>query len=271
MLRTARIALWSALPLALLAGGEAAAQNTIRLGQTVTGRLDSGDSTLDDDSYYEIWRFRGQAGDRVTVTLRSDDFDAYLAFGARAGDDCEDCSTDDDGGGGTDSRITTTLPRSGEYEIRVNTLSEGETGDYALTVEEARAGERDNGHEIGEGSEDPVRVTGALRLGQAVSGLLEESDPKLADESFADYWTFRGAAGERVVITMESDEFDTFLAFGRASGTEFESIDSNDDGEDGTNSRLEVTIPASGEYLVRANSLAGGETGAYRLRVERQR
>ena len=271
MLRTARIALWGALPLALLAGGEAAAQNTIRLGQTVTGRLDSGDPTLDDGSHYEIWRFRGQSGDRVTVTLRSDDFDAYLAFGVRAGDDCDDCSTDDDGGGGTDSRITTTLPRTGEYEIRVNTLSEGETGDYSLTVEEARPGDRDNDHDIGEGSDDPVRVTGAVRLGQTVSGLLEESDPKLADDSFADYWTFRGVAGERVVITMESDDFDTYLALGRASGTEFESMDSNDDGDDGTNSRLEVTISTNGEYLIRANSLAGGETGAYRLHVERLR
>ncbi|HEX2205739.1 MAG TPA: hypothetical protein VHG91_20670 [Longimicrobium sp.] len=270
MLRTAPLALAGALALALSAA-DTAAQNTIALGQTLTGRLDSADSTLDDDSYYEIWRFRGQAGERVRITLRSDDFDAYLAFGTRAGADCDDCETDDDGAGGTDARIVATLDRTGDYEIRVNTLSEGEMGDFTLAVERAGPGDDDTDDD----GDETVRVTGAITPGGGTaSGTLDESDPRLGDDSYAEYWSYRARAGERLVITMKSDAFDTYLVFGRrdADGT-FDTIESNDDGDedgDGTDSRLEVTVDEAGEYVIRANSLSGGETGAYTLRVERR-
>jgi hypothetical protein len=64
---------------------------------------------------------------------------------------------------------------------------------------------------------------------------------------------------------MASEDFDTFLALGRMVGGEWQDVDTNDDGEEGTDSVLTVTLPADGTYLVRANSLAGDATGRYTL------
>ena len=43
--------------------------------------LEPGDAigVLDDGSHYDIYTFSGPAGQRVRITLRSDDFDAFLA------------------------------------------------------------------------------------------------------------------------------------------------------------------------------------------------
>jgi hypothetical protein len=47
--------------LAALAAAPASAQRTITAGQTVNGSLDTSDPTLEDDSHYEIWNYRGRA------------------------------------------------------------------------------------------------------------------------------------------------------------------------------------------------------------------
>ncbi|HEX8686331.1 MAG TPA: hypothetical protein VF654_07505, partial [Pyrinomonadaceae bacterium] len=224
---------------AALAAAPAAAQQFIRVGQTVSGRLDGSDLRLDDGSYYEVWSYRGRAGERLTVTLRSGDFDAYLAFGRLSGGECEgDCETDDDGAGGTDARITATLPADGVYGIRVNTLGEGETGDYTLSVEAAAA--------------PAVRE---ISLGQTVTGRLDEGDARDEDDdSFYELWSYRGPPGQRIVVTLRSADFDAYLGWGRLAGGEWEEIDSDDDGGGGTDARLQVTLGGEGEYAIRANT-----------------
>lgn len=241
---------------ALFAATPAEAQRAIRAGQTLEGRLDASDPTLGDGSHYEMWAFEGRRGERVSVTLRSSDFDAYLAFGDIQGDEC-DCETDDDGAGGTDARVTMTLPRDGTFHIRANTLAEGETGGYTLTVED-----------LGEAPQPTVR---RVRVGQTVTGRLDASDAVAGDESFYELWTVRGAAGERLVITLRSGDFDAFLGWGTLGDGGWSEMESDDDGAggDSTDSRLEVTLPESGEYAIRANTLSAGESGAYTLTVER--
>jgi hypothetical protein len=61
------------------------------------------------------------------------------------------------------------------------------------------------------------------------------------------------------------------LAVGRMENGRFQEISNNDDGPDGTNSRLEVTLPSAGEYIIRASALAAGGTGPYTVRVETAR
>jgi predicted nucleic acid-binding Zn-ribbon protein len=246
----------------LLAGAAvpAAAQNSIRPGQTVQGELSSADPVLEDDTHYDVWRFRGQAGHVYSVALRSDDFDAYLAVGAVAGTDCDDCVTDDDGAGGTDSQVEFRAPSDGTFEIRANSLMAGETGAY--TVELRELGERE------ERTDAEVEAT-RIGLDEAVRGDLSESDPQAEDDSFYDLYSYRGRAGETITITLQSEDFDAFLSVGTLEGGELQVMESNDDGDDGTDSELRVTLPETGEYVIRANSLMGGETGAYTLRVTR--
>lgn len=241
----------------------AAAQGNIRPGQSVSGELSSEDPTLDDDTHYDVWRFRGQAGHVYAVTLRSDDFDAYLAVGSSAEAGCDDCETDDDGGGGTDSRVEFRAPSSGGYEIRANSLMDGETGAYTLELEDLGEREAD-----GPDVEADVSAT-PIQAGPAVRGELTEDDAQAEDDSYYDLYVYRGRAGEAITISLSSEDFDAYLAVGRLVDGEIEELESNDDGPAGTDSFIRITLPEDGEYLIRANSLSGGETGTYTLRLTR--
>jgi hypothetical protein len=231
------------------------AQGEIRKGDTGRGTLGAGDSKLDDDSFYDMWTYRAQAGERVKITLRSSEFDAYLAVGRMDGDQFESDETDDDGAGGTDSEVKTTFGEAGVYHIRVNSLGAGEMGAYSLTVEEGPV-------------TGPVVAQGILSIGSSVSGSLTEDDPMLDDDSHYDLWTYRGRAGETIRLTLRSDDFDAYLSFGTMDGEDFDELDSDDDGAGGTDAKLAVTLSNDGEYAVRVNSLSEGETGQYSLLLE---
>ena len=126
--------LLTALAGAIAAAAPLHAQTEIRAGQTITGTLSSSDSQLVDGSYYDLYTLEGQAGEFIRITMRSGDFDAYLAVEQGSDSDFEFSVTDDDGAGGTDSELEITLPRSGEYLIHANSLSAQETGSYSLAV-----------------------------------------------------------------------------------------------------------------------------------------
>ena len=229
----------------------------LRLGQTVTGALAETDAILeDDDTFYDTWVISGRAGQRLLIEMKSDSFDTFLSFGKMENDEFNATGNDDDGGEGTNSRLTVTVPESGEFLIRANSMGTA-TGPYTLTVTERPP-------------PPPAPTPRPIAVGQEVSGELSDDDAVMEDESYYDYYSFEGRAGERYRITMRSDDFDAFLALGRMDGGSFSEIDSNDDGgADGTNSQLEVTLPAAGRYVIRANSLSGGNTGAYTLKLER--
>lgn len=245
---------------ALLAGGllfaahPAAAQSAIHPGGSAQGVLDARDRVLEDGSYFECFALQAQAGERVGITLRSTDFDAYLAV--VQGRDCsasETVETDDDSAGGTDSRIQMTLG-SGPYSIRVNTLGGGETGAYTLSVDAAGPAPR-------------VRPV-LLRAPDSLWGYLTEGDAIADDDSLFDCYAFDARAGETADISMMSEEFDAYLSLHEGEMCDSQ-IDSDDDGlGDGTDARIQHRFDRSGRYSFRANSLGGGETGAYRLVLE---
>ena len=100
-------------------------------GAEVRGRLDSTDDTLLDGSLYDLFSFLGQEGMRISISLSSREFDAYLwLYDAER----QVVATDDDSGAGTDAYISLTLPASGMYYVVVNTYSEGESGGYLLSL-----------------------------------------------------------------------------------------------------------------------------------------
>ena len=222
----------------------------ITVGQTVRGTISASDPKLDDGSHYDSWRLRGQRGQRVEIVMESTDFDAYLKLAAEGKD--EEVETDDDGAGGTNARIIATL-EDGEYTISANTLSADETGSYTLRVTALPPAA-------------PPRAPVAL-TGNTVNGTLNDSDPLAEDETYYDDYKYVAKARESVTIELTAADFDAYLEVGRMEDGKFESLKSNDDGPDGTNSRLEYTFPSAGEYIIRANTLTSGETGPYTLRL----
>lgn len=230
----------------------------IRIGQTVNGTLSATDPKLEsDDTHYDLHRFTARAGQRVQVVMRSGDFDAYLAVGRVEDGELNVLESDDDGAGGSDAKVIVTLTEAGEYVIRANSLNADETGAYTLELKDLPR---------------PVEPrAAAIRLDAAVTGELGEGDAVADDDTYFDPYVYRARAGERIVVEMSSEAFDTYLAIGRGTGAAWELLESNDDadGGEGTDSRLEFTAPAAGDYIIRANALSQGGTGAYTVRVTR--
>jgi hypothetical protein len=258
---------WTTSGLALgcllaLGSADLSAQTPIRSGQTIRGSLDASDAKADDNSFFDLYTFQGRAGERVSIRLASSSFDAYLSLGRMNGKTFEEIESDDDSGGGSDALITVTLPSEGTYIIRANSLSEGETGAYTLSLTPAGAVQGGSS----KGASAPS--AGVIRFGQTVSGSLDTSDAILdADDTYYDLWRFTGRRGQRVEITLASSAFDAYLVLGRMNGSVMEPQASNDDGGGGTDARIRTTLPADGEYVIRANTLSQGETGAYTLRL----
>ncbi|MEG5236831.1 pre-peptidase C-terminal domain-containing protein [Microcoleus sp. AT9b-C3] len=73
-----------------------------------------------------------------------------------------------------------------------------------------------------------------------------------SDSSLYDEYTFEGTQGQKVVVTVESTEFDTYLAIFNSQG---ELLAENDDAtQQNSNSELTVTLSANGRYRVIVNA-----------------
>lgn len=230
------------------------APRALRMGETVRGTLAETDAVLEDDNtFYDTYLIQGRPGQRIQVTMEASSFDTFLNLGRMTGSEFVSKANDDDGAGeGTNSRLRATLDEEGEYVLRANSVGAG-TGPYTLTLTE-RPEPR------------PVQAQ-AVRAGTDAAGTLAEGDAENEDGTLYDVWSYRGAMGEALTLSLSSDVFDTKLTIGQMANGRFQELASNDDGPDGTNSRIEVTLPVAGEYLIRTAALGAGEMGAYQLRV----
>ena len=100
-------------------------------GQTMSAQLSPNDPKLSDGSVFQAWTFVGRAGEAITVDVMSSEFDAYAIIQDGNGNKL---AADDDSGGGTNARITYTLPYSGAYRIIANTYRQGSYGAFSLSV-----------------------------------------------------------------------------------------------------------------------------------------
>ncbi|WP_292069117.1 PPC domain-containing protein, partial [Brevundimonas sp. UBA7534] len=255
-MKRSSIAACSALALLCAAGpGMAQDAHPLRIGASVDAALTADDPAAPDDAYrFDDYRFQARAGQRLEAVLRAADFDAYLEIRAEGQD--APLAEDDDGlGEGTNARLRFTPEADGTYILRARTLSGLEGGDYSLSLRERPRPPR------------APRPT-AIRLGQTLDGSLGDRDPELEDGGRYDAFVFRAAAGERLVVTLESDAFDPVVRVGRMNGPDFEELAQNDDAPGGgLNSRLVFVAPDAGDYVIRATSLSEGE-GAYVVGLE---
>lgn len=106
-----------------------------------------------------------------------------------------------------------------------------------------------------------------VSVGQTVSGALTTEDPKLEDNSHYDDFSLSLTAGQSVEIVMTSSAFDSFLHFGKGTGSAFEASSTDDDGGGGQDARVRFTATEAGIYTVRANALNEGMSGPYSIRV----
>ncbi|HEY1225024.1 MAG TPA: pre-peptidase C-terminal domain-containing protein [Brevundimonas sp.] len=240
-------------------GGRQQAQadtvGSLRLGQSVNGQLQQGDPTLTSGEFMNVYTFSGRAGQQVDLRLRSSAFDPYLFIN---GPNDFAVANDDDASGadGTNSRLIVTLPADGEYRVYATSYQAGEAGAYSLSAAQA----------TGEAATVAASNSGtpSFETGIDFGGDLSTSDERLDNGKYADAYTFSGRRGERVTLTLESSAFDAYLMLIPPDGAG--ELLENDDGTDGsTNSRIDLTLPADGDYTIGVTSYNAGETGAYRF------
>ena len=229
----------------------------VTIGTAMTGELTETDPSLDDGkgAYYDLYRVTLRKGQRVSIAMTApSELDSYVAIGRMNGDTLAVEESDDDGGGDKNARLRFTPKEDGTYIVRAQALDVNSTGTYTLMV-----------------SERAARTATIVDLASNVmtTGELTDADDEADDGSLFDGYRVTGRAGEKISVTMRSSSFDSYLAIGRMVNGEWKQLAYDDDGAGGNNARLEHTFDEGGDYIIRANTVGAGKTGAYTIRLER--
>lgn len=228
----------------------------LRLGETREGRLGPSDRQLESGEFTNAFVFDGRRGQRLDLRLTSGDFDPYLAI---SGPD-NFSAFNDDADGATDSRLRVTLPSDGPYLITATSYAPGERGAYRLSAQSDTGPGR---VEPASRSDEQASAGGRIAVGQTVAGTLGSGDETLSSGEYVDTYSFAGRRGQRVAVELTSSAFDAYTILRSPSGEQSD----NDDGQDGTDSRLDTVLSEDGDYQVMVTSYAPGETGSYRFSV----
>ena len=221
----------------------------ISVGGDVSGRLTSGDAEDEDGNVFDAYAFRANAGDRVAVLLESDDFDPVVRVGRMVNGGFVQAARNDDGAGkGLNSYLVFTAPQAGEYVIQAASISSGAEGDYRLTLEQG----------------PPAPQSRSIAIGDEVRGRLDEDSPKSDSGASADLYRFTGRAGQRVAISLNADDFDSYLELFDANHN---SLATDDDSGGELNARLTFVLPEDGDYLIEARGFSDA-SGPYDLKLE---
>jgi S1-C subfamily serine protease len=237
-----------------LQGSDTTAQAITINGAPVQGRLTSDSSFLPaDNSYYNAYSFEGRSGQVVDIEMSSAEVDSYIILLSPQG---RDVGQDDDSGGNRNARLRFALPEDGTYTILANSYGTRETGSYSLSVVEGS-------------NSEPGASSGQVAISNLpirAEGILGSNSPILSvDGSRYEEYVFAGRAGQRVIISLESQDFDPYLAL---LGPNDALIGENDDvSNNSLNSGLSVTLPVDGLYRVIANTYDASGSGRYTLNV----
>lgn len=177
-----------------------------------------------------------EAGQTVSITLNSDEFDAYLIVQDADG---MSLATDDDSGGNLNSALLFSAPIAGTYTVVVGAYGGSATGAYTLTTAEA-----------------------------AVVEITYDSSTKVMFDGTGgvQYFTFMGKQGDAVNLYTDNGELDLRLTLYGPDGTE---VAYDDDSGEGMAPLLRrVLLPASGAYQVELAPYSESEAGVAQLILE---
>lgn len=225
---------------------------TLRIGQSVSGRIGPTDPALYERGRFKVYQFQASPGRRYIATLQSDDFDAFLTLARTVGGITDHMLTDDDGSGeGTGSRLRFTVPSAGTYLILAQSLGEDGAGAFTLRLDSATIRQ--------------ARPQ-AFTIGTPVQGALTDSDAEYEDQGadgYYDLYRLQGRAGQRLRVRMEMGEFYPSIELGTMQDGQFQALENATAGP----SMVTATLPETGEYFIRAGAF-GSVTGEYTLTAE---
>ena len=104
-----------------------------------------------------------------------------------------------------------------------------------------------------------------LTARRSFSGELRSGDGVRWGLAYYDEFSFFAMPGQLVLVTMESEDLDSYLIILGDDGTE---VTTDDDGGEGLNARVTFHVQTTGQYTVLATSAEAEETGRYVIQVE---
>lgn len=214
-------------------GNNCAEATQIAPNQNIDGALFAGDH-----DYFGL--VLNAPGDLTAFTTGQSD-----TFGELRDADCNVLTMDDDSGEGLNFQIEAQLT-PGLYFISIRHFAPTGSGDYTLNVQFAGMGD-DHGNTCAEATQ--------IGLNQSMGGQIDPSD--------VDYFGFAVTTqGDlRAYTTGQTDTFGLLLD--AACNT----LDTNDDGGEGLNFRIEQPI-GPGVYFVAVRHFSSGGSGPYTLHLE---
>jgi hypothetical protein len=198
----------------------------------------------------KIYKVKLRKGKSYSIDMMSTEFDSYLRL---ENSDGKQLAEDDDGGDALDARILFTPDVDGEFKI-IATRFGGGTGNFRLTV-----------RDIQQLRGKPLALVNGMAM---IESRLTQDDPVDAAgrKHRCQVHTIKMVAGRTYTIDMMSNEFDTFL---RLIDSQSKKLAEDDDGGEGTNSRIVFTAQTSGDYRIIATTF-DGQLGSYTLTVREQ-
>jgi hypothetical protein len=109
------------------------APTPIQIGQQVRGSLSDTDPLLNDTTYYDRYLLTGNVGDTFEISVTSANIDVIVGARSALRND-DDYATDDDGGTGTNAKLTYTVTTAGPQTIRVTNVGDEVEGDYTISI-----------------------------------------------------------------------------------------------------------------------------------------
>lgn len=209
----------------------------LRDGDSIVGELGPG-MPIYDGAYYQLFTFAANRGERVEILLESDDVDSFLRVVAPDGTEM----TDDDGGGGYNSKLVYTTDRGGIFEVYATSLGYEEIGLYTISFTK-----------LGEG-----------QMILNIRGDLTRTDQQDITGKRYDIYSFQATSGSLVIIDVISAEFDTYAILRSSTG---DVLLTDDDGGSDSNSRIQYTPDRSGNLELVVTSYAEGATGSYSVSI----
>lgn len=182
-------------------------------------------------------RYTLQVADKglYEIILRSDEFDTLLKLRGTGVN-----LTDDDGAGGTDSRLVAAL-EVGSYQLTASGIESDNAGVYSLAVEQRELPE---GINLSEGAE--------LEPGQDYTGMLVGQPQS---------YSLRVEQAGLLQLSMRSDDLDSLLELAGPG------VNTRDDDSGGGHDALISVAVESGSYRVKAAQLNNAE-GLFTLRAD---
>ena len=226
-----------------LAGSTSVQAATVTSAQSSTGTLTAGATVRSymqlDGPGVETWRFEGVAGQVVSVTARSRNFEPTMHLVSPTG---EELVRDDEGilddRGRDDAQLVALLPTDGEYLVRVAAEGPAWGGAYEVALH--------------------VPTVTPLELNTPVGGRYDEARGH-------DVWSFEGRAGQVVSVTVRPDGFTPLLQLTSPGGDQLAWSDNYV--VPGQSAQLLASLPVDGRYLVDVHDAFLFESGRYEIAV----